>query len=122
MSKMDPNVKARWVEALRSGKYRQTREALKDRDGHCCLGVLCDLYAQEDGRKKWDKRHLCDAADGSAAILDGDTAMPRAVVYMWAGLDPVAKVRINGVCQELAVHNDGGVSFAQIADAIEAQL
>ena len=33
-----------WVEALRSGKYKQTRNKLRSRNGaYCCLGVVCEL-------------------------------------------------------------------------------
>jgi len=40
---MDAQIKEKWVEALRSGKYEQGQSALK-RDGRfCCLGVLCDI-------------------------------------------------------------------------------
>lgn len=36
--------KARWVEALRSGKYKQGKGRLRDGDCFCCLGVGCDVY------------------------------------------------------------------------------
>jgi len=38
--KLKKKVKNTWVKALRSGKYNQTQEALKDKTGFCCLGVL----------------------------------------------------------------------------------
>lgn len=37
------NVK-KWIAALRSGEYEQTRGALNDENGFCCLGVACDLF------------------------------------------------------------------------------
>jgi hypothetical protein len=45
---MDEKLKAKWVKALRSGKYKQAHDTLKgetnDRDiGYCCLGVLCEI-------------------------------------------------------------------------------
>jgi hypothetical protein len=44
-------VKEKWLEALRSGDYQQTRETLRkdDHDGtkFCCLGVLNDLFMDE---------------------------------------------------------------------------
>ncbi len=43
-SKIDKKVKRKWVAALRSRKYRQTTEFLKDGKGYCCLGVLQSLY------------------------------------------------------------------------------
>jgi hypothetical protein len=44
---MNQKIKARWIEALRSGKYAQTTSHLSDKNGFCCLGVLCDLYIQD---------------------------------------------------------------------------
>ncbi len=32
-----------WLEALRSGKYKQAEGALQVGDGYCCLGVYCVL-------------------------------------------------------------------------------
>lgn len=40
---MNKELKTKWLEALRSGEYKQSREILKDENGFCCLGVLCDL-------------------------------------------------------------------------------
>lgn len=39
--KLDPEVKRKWVTALRSGKYKQGRDFLHTRwnDTYCCLGV-----------------------------------------------------------------------------------
>lgn len=41
-------LRARWVEALRSGRYRQGKQRLKLTDAggnisYCCLGVACDI-------------------------------------------------------------------------------
>lgn len=44
---MDKALKAKWLEALRSGRYKQGRERLRNRrDEFCCLGVLCDISGQ----------------------------------------------------------------------------
>jgi hypothetical protein len=40
---MNPEIKAKWIAALRSGEYAQGRYALRDGDHFCCLGVLCDV-------------------------------------------------------------------------------
>lgn len=43
---MDAEVKAKWVEALRSGDYQQKQHGMFARWGdkrYCCLGVLCTL-------------------------------------------------------------------------------
>jgi hypothetical protein len=52
-SKLVPEVKEKWIAALRSGEYIQGSGALKYRDYvqgetcHCALGVLCEVVAPE---------------------------------------------------------------------------
>ena len=46
---MTPELKARWIAALRSGEYTQGRYSLKTKEGHyCCLGVLCMVLERPD--------------------------------------------------------------------------
>jgi hypothetical protein len=44
---MKSDVKLKWIEALRSGKYKQGfRTLMQESEGEasfCCLGVLCDV-------------------------------------------------------------------------------
>lgn len=40
---MDPELKARWIEALRSGHYRKGTTYLCRNENYCCLGVLADI-------------------------------------------------------------------------------
>lgn len=40
-SKMPADIKRKWLKALRSGDFSQTKNALENKDGNCCLGVLC---------------------------------------------------------------------------------
>jgi len=40
---LKPEIKSKWVEALRSGEYAQGRGAIRNKTGFCCLGVLCDV-------------------------------------------------------------------------------
>lgn len=44
---MKPEIKEKWLEALRSGNYKQgtgkLRQVEKNGDTYCCLGVLCDV-------------------------------------------------------------------------------
>ncbi len=43
---MNGELKAKWLEALRSGRYKQGRKYLRDKNNQfCCLGVLCDVGA-----------------------------------------------------------------------------
>lgn len=37
----------KWSEALRSGKYKQTREGyLRNGEYYCCVGVLCEINGE----------------------------------------------------------------------------
>lgn len=46
---MKRELKHQWVNALRSGKYRQGRRHLCARDNaFCCLGVLADIGLEAD--------------------------------------------------------------------------
>lgn len=46
---MNPEVKAHWITALRSGHYKQGQNALHDHrhSTYCCLGVLCDVLKEQ---------------------------------------------------------------------------
>lgn len=49
---MEPELKSKWVAALRSGEYRQGKDALHKDGAYCCIGVLCkvagaDMSGQE---------------------------------------------------------------------------
>lgn len=114
--KMKPKIKAQWVAALRSGDYKQGIRRLRSaEDDFCCLGVLCNLHAQA---------HPEIAAKQSTKMsYMGRDALPHTDVYMWAGLSINAELTIGnlrGYSPEYM--NDQGKTFAQIADAIEAQL
>lgn len=41
--KFTQELKDKWLTALRSGEYSQTTGTLRDENGMCCLGVLCDI-------------------------------------------------------------------------------
>lgn len=61
MDKLNPKVKALWLKALRSGKYKQGHNALctvttRGKNRFCCLGVLCDLYIKSHKSAKWSKK------------------------------------------------------------------
>lgn len=103
---MIPEIKAKWIAALRSGKYQQTKGVLKDHGGFCCLGVLCVIQGV-----------ALDAAynDLETTVLHSRHA---------AGLSLSAM-------ENLALLNDGGLfydrpvkphSFDEIADFIEKML
>lgn len=87
---MDPALKARWINALLSGDYKQGQGLLRDaRNGHCCLGVLCDVLKDEVGGT-WEQMN-----DGSYKFVlpeDGREDQP----FVTAGL-PEVIVSMTGV-------------------------
>ena len=50
MSKLT-EAQERWMTALESGEYKQTRSRLRDANGFCCLGVACDVSGLGEWRK-----------------------------------------------------------------------
>ncbi len=96
-------VRVAWVEALRSGRYRQSRGALRKslsttEDQWCCLGVLCDIVDPSG----WgdNKKHLGRSRYPAPSVLD-------------------AAGERNG--QLLTMMNDQGTSFQRIADLIDKE-
>ncbi len=77
---MNSVIKAKWLNALRSGKYKQGTRALRSKDKYCCLGVLSDLYAKENG-KRWKHNRLNDVW----LMEEENGILPRPVLE-WAGL------------------------------------
>lgn len=109
---MKKNVARRWVNALRSGKYKKTTGFLKQKDeneneSYCVLGVLCDLY-------KKDGKPLSEKEDGfeEAIAFAGETQIPPKKVLRWAGLGELE-------AEVIADLNDDNKSFKQIANYIE---
>jgi hypothetical protein len=114
---MNPQIKQKWVSALRSGDYQQTQQVLHNKNGFCCLGVLCDLYIKEN-QLEWEPNHLNNG--NYYNFQDENVYLPHSVVE-WSGIgddDPT----INDGESTLVELNDGGSTFIEIADVIEKQL
>ena len=104
---MDPELKQKWIDALRSGKYQQARSQLRSGEGFCCLGVLCDITNTEI------------SAVGSECIENGKIV----------GYEPIRKML--GISHDGSdapmrylwnLNDDKKWSFEQIADYIEGNL
>lgn len=94
---MNPELKAKWVEALRSGEYKQGAGRFEKNGKFCCLGVLCKVagvgVSELRGNGYW-----CDN-------------------YKFVGetIEEIAE-------RDLINMNDSGKPFTEIADYIEANL
>jgi hypothetical protein len=118
---MDPEIRARWTAALRSGDYEQGYGVLRSGEKYCCLGVLCDLAAR-DGAVE-----AAEDEDGTWKYGNERKLLPEAVLT-WAGLDDSSpEVRVadwrrphSPAPAALTTLNDNEESpFAAIADAID---
>ncbi len=95
----------KWVEALRSGKYRQAKSRLRTDKGMCCLGVLAAVAGC-----RWRK-----GIEGWEASGEPKIAPKRAMEFV--GL------KHSGAFYDqtgLAEENDKGTPFSGIADIIES--
>ena len=132
-TKMNPEVKQKWIDALRSGKYEQGSERLRSVSGYCCLGVLCDIYAKEHNTE-WEFRgnEETNLQPMDYWYYEGESEFLPESVMDWAGLKvPNPSLRIdvedndedNWYYQdEIANVNDSGYTFNDLSKLIEEQL
>lgn len=117
---MNLEIKRDWIEALRSGRYKQGLGSLRSLRSfgmgevrYCCLGVLCELAVEVGQAKRV-------ATDGGYVDLHSHSStgiLPRGVSD-WAGLSSQCpRLREGRLLDRL---NDEGVSFREIAALIEA--
>lgn len=100
-AKMNPELKAKWIAALRSGEYKQVTARLRTREGYCCLGVLCMVAG------------VPITEDGSCVEGENSKAGYQTIFDMVGGDD---------AGRSLYERNDSGASFSEIADYIEKNL
>lgn len=130
MPTLRPEVKKKWTEALRSGRFDQGAGQLRDlSDNYCCLGVLCQIAVEEgvippaqvagDGS---------DYAYGNPSVLDTATGVLPLSVQEWAYEDVVTETGPNFQDPILGGHNastwndDYEADFKKIASLIEEHL
>lgn len=105
---MNKKIKKEWLKALRSGEYKQGKYSLHKNGRFCCLGVLYDACLGDE----W-------IYDVGAWGYEGDSEIET------GGFDPAMCSRAGFSIDEaiaLAVMNDNGKSFSEIADYIEKNL
>jgi hypothetical protein len=107
------NIKS-WIEALRSGKYKQGEGWLKSNDRFCCLGVCSsiDEKVKEDEVIGFSYPINADASNFCTQYPDEDWFKNR---FGFAYKQPVI---FGG--QDLICLNDNRHSFSIIANVIEA--
>ena len=108
---MKPALKKKWVEALRSGDYKQGKGRLRRADeshldmpdAFCCLGVLCQV-SNPDGWTKTDVYRYSNQGGMFNAHFSREIGLPYDMVV------------------DLVIMNDTGKGFGTIANWIEKNL
>lgn len=104
--KLPKKFKAKWIAALRSGEYKQTKNTLCNDDGYCCLGIAGKLCGVSDNQmsNNWEFRQ---PIKGLPKILVGSAASSseNKITHMLASLN-----------------DDHDKTFPEIADWIEENL
>jgi len=125
-TKQQLRVRKMWIDALRSGEYKQITGKLKSKEGFCCLGVLTDLYVKE-GYGEWTE-HLSVISGASHYQMSEFSGMLCSEVQNWVGLrhfgGGMHEIRPDNPSEpnNLYMMNDiDGKSFEEIADVIESE-
>lgn len=135
---MNPEIKDRWLQKLRSGQYDQIKGELWDGEGFCCLGVLCEVAVEdgiikrnEDFNSGYTAPLMCRDDSGDDREFYRENSILPTVVKEWAGLDDNnPAVEMKGFYDpdddsdvELSELNDSaGYTFEDIANIIEDKL
>lgn len=143
---MNKDIKAKWLNDLRSGDIEQIKSKLGDSDGRCCLGVLCDIAVREgaipeayvsalDGTR-WYLNDLDELDDNGNWKYEahGEYGLLPVPVMRWAGLtevNPHVVVPEDGKPDDSEFTESVGLSdlnddrewtFGMIADVIDDQF
>lgn len=125
-NQLAPEVKDLWLEALRSGEYKQSVARMrvtpesgsglceKHGEGYCCLGVLTDIALKEGAIDQF--RYNISAQAPTMAVMG------------WAGLDANAQSRLMRMNDGSPTQNGRPIdninrkNFSEIAEWIEENL
>ena len=119
----------KWIEALRSGKYKQGLSRLHTViDGEskfCCLGVACDLYREEVGGGWAVLPYFGRPSTSRVFFVNAETEsfggyLPPSVTK-WLGLRYNDGTTYENVTALPRLNDDDKLTFEEIADFIESQ-
>lgn len=120
---MNKELKQQWIEALRSGKYKQGKGVLRTFSDHfCCLGVLCDVL---DDSKWRDVQTVETNINGHetevVARIYGEGEGESSSTSLPVNLRERAGLHVADISTLIAM-NDGGDGFDLIAKHIEVNV
>lgn len=131
---MNQEFKKIWIEALRSGRYKQVKGGLHCADGFCCLGVAEDLLQKAEGSQWSEEKGISgwrNSACGDSSILSTWSAERIGITQVGQAMTDEAVSKMlelyesfgrkdmspDEIC--LSALNDAGATFEQIANIIE---
>lgn len=113
---MNKEIKRQWIDALRSGRYSQGFDVLRESEKHFCAnGVLCDISGLGEWRKGTAPHDSKVELWVYSAGEHTTEVTPPIPVLTWAELDPDVSTYIETL-------NDERMTFDYIADYIEQYL
>ena len=125
---MKKEIAEKWVQALRSGEYKQGSYVLHNtsNNNYCCLGVLCDIY-QKEGNKfnsvsegNWGAETDNGFENLPATFFDDRPDVLPEVVMKWADISCSSGGCVGS--NLAALNDDDGYTFDEIATVIEANV
>lgn len=137
---MPQNAAVKWLTDLRSGQYTQTDGILYnvETEGYCCLGLqqmgaigkieLADVF---DHQGNGEYRTIAALTEGGTDVPIRAAGIPSIQYLRSQGIfyadengyeSEIPYLYVNGNYQSVALLNDDGHSFAQIADYLEAYM
>jgi hypothetical protein len=121
---MDSQLKSQWTTALRSEEFQQAKGVLARLAedgrviGHCCLGVLCEIYARQNPTEMTTMPHGSGfyKSRGYYYGEDGNyTGLPETFME-FIGL---SRDQQNSL---IALNDDYNQTFSEIADWIDSNI
>ncbi len=100
-----------WLEGLRSGEYPQSRGALRNEQGYCGLGVLCE----QSGLADWKP----EPRTNKFQYLNQIHYLPKEVAE-WAGMSEWERWEVTAFV--LTYQDNKKISFAELADLLEGRF
>lgn len=124
---MKKAIMEKWVAALESGEYRQTKGTLRKSGAFCCLGVLCNLHAQEHpeiaaeekykGYYLGEEEFLPSEVMDWAGIMENEGKFDTPVVYKKKNKDYGKYFKRFATCLT-DLNDDANYNFKKIAQVI----
>lgn len=104
----------KWIQALRSGEYKQTRSTLQDKHGFCCLGVGCKVLIP--------KKMRATSPEGvmTGLLPDSQIAAPQWLKTIDEDFAKKTKKSLSDLNDNGLGVDKEGLTFDEIADLLEA--